>query len=72
MTIDEQLDSVLPCLLALRDVMPRGEKEDFIAWIGRGLGDGLITKEENDMMTRIFVYQPMLLVRQLQVQPVQR
>lgn len=67
MDILEQLDSVIPCVKALRDIMPRDEKEDFVSWVQRGLAAGLVTAEERDKITRVYVYQPMLLIQHLEM-----
>ena len=67
MDILEQLDSVIPCVKALRDIMPRDETEDFVSWVQRGLAAGLVTAEERDKITRVYVYQPMLLIQHLEM-----
>jgi hypothetical protein len=61
----EQLEKIIPCIIALKGLMPREANEDFPAWIQRGLLAGLVTKEEQDIITKIYVYQPLLLIQHL-------
>ena len=60
MTVREQLVQMNDCLNTLKEIQPRHivreEKEDFLSWINRGLTSGLLTKEEHEVLTRIFVY----------------
>ena len=65
MDILEQLDAIIPCIKTLKDLMPREKDEDFVSWVQRGLAAGLVTGEERDAITRVYVYQPMLLIQHL-------
>jgi hypothetical protein len=56
MTITDQVDAMKDTLTTLKEVLPQAEGEHFTNWVRRGMNEGMLTHDEAETLTRIFVY----------------